>query len=344
MKKDFRFHVSDTDFQNANRRLDRLLAFLILFFLVIAGIAAAHRFHILGAGQSQTVFDSKGILTGPGTLLALLGAALAALILFVVYKKWTLVRPSNEAPKASKSDEKLKRAYSEWLVEDVLGSAPLLSGESVRIDGNFHGRRVAVDTLASANQKLERYSIEAQCGLSLRVWWLGKWLNKNQTDESGSAPAAEHATHDPQFENCCAWQSAAPIEALRFLNRNDVTGTLHRLCFISGQQNGAPDETGVAFESGRIVLTARAPQYAFMRAPATLVFLQDLAFLASAMENEAARQILSSADAQAPESGVDRFFEAPRRKRSAFMDALSCALFVVFVLVPLAAVWFGGSS
>lgn len=329
--------ATEKEFQDTNRRLGRLLAFLTVFLLAVTVLALSSRFHWLGTGQSSTFFDSKGILTGPGTFIVLIGAALSALIVFVAYKKWTL-RRSFENPQAKpKADEDAARALGEWLQKDVLTSSQMSDGN--RIEGIFNGRRVAIERFESGGELRVRYSTETAEPLALRVWWLGK----TRAEPAGGESAAEFATNDPHFENCCGWQSPAPRDALRFLNRGDVTGTLHRVCFISGRSGGAPGDTGIVFENGRIVCATLAPSFDFMHAPSALVFLHDLVFLADAAENKAAHQFLAGTEAAALVGSGERTLELLGKRRSRFMDMVSCLMFVVLVLVPLAALWIGGS-
>ena len=329
--------ANEKEFQETNRRLSGLLAFLTVFLFAVTVLALSSRFHWLGTGQSSTFFDSKGILTGPGTLIVLIGAALSALIVFVSYKKWTLRRAFENPPAKPKGDENAARALGEWLQKDVLASAQIYDGN--RIEGIFNGRRVAIERFESGGESRVRYSAETAESLSLRVWWLGK----TRAEPAGGQSAAEFATNDPHFENCCGWQSPAPRDALQILNRGDVTGTLHRICFISGRSGGAPDDTGIAFENGRIVCATLAPSFAFMSAPSALVFLHDLVFLADAAENKTARQLLAGTEAAAQDGSGERYLEMLGKRRSRFMDLVSCLMFIVFVLVPLAALWIGGS-
>jgi hypothetical protein len=324
------------DLLNTHRRLSRLLAFLFAFFIAVVVIAVGSRRHWFGAGPSTTFFDSKGILTGPGTFIVLIGAALAALIVFVAYKKWTLQRALANPSAARKTDENAKRALDAWLARDVLNAEPSAIGQ--RIEGTFRERHFTIERVESDGLARVRYTIETASSLALRVWWLGK----TRLDSDGPRQKSEFETSDPHFESCCAWQSATPNDALTFLNRGDVTGTLHRVCFIAGRNDGS-DEIRVAFEPGRITLTTRTPPLEFMHAASALVLLQDLVFLADAAENKIAHSILAGTGTVGTSTFGERKLDELVKPRSRFVGFLSCVMFVFLVLVPLAALWIAGS-
>ncbi len=323
-------------FAITNRRLSRLLAFLSMFLVAVVVLAVGSHKQWFGPGPATTFYDPKGILTGPGTFLVLIGAALAALLLFVAYKKWTLKGTMENPSAALKTDENALRALTEWLALDVLNAAPNTATPS-RVEGHFRNRALRIERIEVNGSARVRLTIQTASSLALKVWWLGKM----RADVDGPRESSAFATADPQFENCCAWQASAPNDALAFLNRSDVTGTLHRVCFISGRnENG--DDIGVTFERDRIVLITRMPSREFMHATSALVLLQDLVFLADAAESKSTHSILAGTVAFGKELG-DPTSAAPLQKKSAIMSFLSCLMFIVFILVPLAAMWIAGS-
>ncbi|MEI6232995.1 MAG: hypothetical protein WCT04_08080 [Planctomycetota bacterium] len=329
--------ANPNDVQDTHRRLSRLLIFLILFWLVVVFIAMASRMHWFGGIGSNTFFDPKGIMTGPGTFIVLIGAALSALIVFVVYKKWTLKRAEENPATQSAAHVSARRELALWLVSDVFKLTPTQSVDAP-IAGFFRGRRFAVERIDDNGSSRLRFAVDTASPLAMRVWWLGK----TRSDSNDSQAPSEFETTNSDFENCCGWQAPAPRSALDFLNRDDVTGTLHRICFISGRNDGA-DDIGVSFENGRIVLTTRMPPHDFMYAAFVLVSMQELSFLADTLESKVARPFLAGNGIVGSTPFGDSHSFAPPKSRSAFMDFLSCLMFVFLVLVPLAAIWIAGS-
>ena len=319
------------------RRLSRLLAFLSAFFVAVVVIAVGSRRHWFGARPAATFFDAKGILTGPGTFIVLIGAALAALIVFVAYKKWTLQRTLSNPAAALKDDENAKRTLDVWLAENVL-HAPAPTAAAPRIEGLFRGRRFVIEHIESTGPARMRYTIETASTLDLRVWWLGK----TRVESAGPRPKSEFETADPHFESCCSWQSATPADALTFLNRDGVTGTLHRACFIAGRAEAAHD-IGISFEPSRITLTTRTPSLDFMHAASALIGLHDLIFLADTAENKITQSILAGTGTAITATFGKRKLDELAKPRSRFAGVLSCMMFVFLILVPLAALWIAGS-
>ena len=330
--------ANQDEFEITNRRLGRLLIFLSVFLTAVILIACGTRWHWFGSGPSTTFFDPKGILTGPGTFIVLIGAALSALIVFVAYKKWTL-RHAATKPAITKDTQATVRVLEEWLTKEVLTESSA-SGAAAKVDGTFRGRHFLIERIdpAGIGDARVRFTIDTTSTLQLKVWWLGK----TRAEAVEKADANTFTTSDPNFENCCAWQSENPQDALSFLNRGDITGTLHRMCFLSGRIE-EHREIGISFEPRRIVLTTRTPPLEFMLAPSVLVSMQDLIYLADAAEKKEPRAMFAGINAPTADSLSAGVSNAPVKPVSKFMHVLSCMMFVTFVLVPLAALWIAGS-
>src|SRR5437016_4198028 len=113
----------ENSFQVNIRRQTSLLVFLILFFLVVSAYTLASRWGWLPSRTDFIAFDSKGILTGPGTFLVVLSASLLALSIYSAFELAVIRNRQREAIKDAARQARVPRALAGWLPRDALNLA-----------------------------------------------------------------------------------------------------------------------------------------------------------------------------------------------------------------------------
>jgi hypothetical protein len=232
----------------------------------------------IGVTSTFTLFNAKGLLSGPFSGLLLIGAAeFAALVLVLL--DWSVWKPRNRARAA---------AIERWLAVNVLGNREAPAENWEALHGSFRGRTVTVRRGAQRR------------GLGMEAWrWSAKTGFKGtfrtvriSDADAAKAPAATAetplSTGDAEFEARYQWQSDRPEEVVKLLKGAEFRAAIKRLASLFSRHGKIADSTcGVTLEQGDVVLL-QVPAPVFARAnfaaDELLLILHDLTLTAAALE------------------------------------------------------------
>ncbi len=241
----------------------------------------------IGVTGSFTLFNAKGLLSGPFSFLLLLGATEGAALLLVVLD-WRVWKPRGRARAL---------AIERWLACDVLGNAQAPSADWDALHGSFRGRTVT----------LRRNAERRGRGLGMETWrWSAKTGFKGtfrvvRTEEAAAKPSAspaadaELSTGDAEFEERYQWQSDRPAEVVKLLRQPELRGAVKRLASLFSLHGtigakATDANCGIQVERGELVLS-QAPAPVFTRSTFSprelLLILHDLTLTASIFEGAA---------------------------------------------------------
>ena len=255
-----------------------------IIFVLIVGIAVTV---YIGVTGSFTLFNAKGLLSGPFSFLLLLGATEGAALMLVLLD-WRVWKPRGRAR---------AQAIERWLACDVLGNTQAPAANWDALHGSFRGRTVT----------LRRNAERRGRGMGMETWrWSAKTGFKGtfrvvRTEEAAAKPSASQSadadllTGDAEFEERYQWQSDRPAEVVKLLRQPELRGAVKRLASLFSLHGTigakAPDANcGIHVERGELVLS-QAPAPVFTRstfAPQELLLiLHDLTLAASVLEGAA---------------------------------------------------------
>ena len=318
---------------------------LLLTLVLLAGIAVTL---YIGMTGSFTLFNAKGLLSGPFSFLLLLGATEAAALLLVVLD-WRVWKPRGRARAA---------AIERWLNVDVLGNREAPAANWDALHGSFRGRTVTL-----------RRNTERR-GMGMETWrWSAATAFKGTFRAVRTALPAEskkpntpersaYDTGDAEFEERYQWQSDRPAEVVKLLRQPELRGAVKRLASLFALHGAITDANcGIQLERGELVLS-QAPAPVFTRSTFSpqelLLILHDLTLVAAVVEGTAppTPEVLATPDASAAGSpllafgcagvvalavwlggtyGVARFIGLPAAMVAFFMPAVALALWFIAV-------------
>ncbi|HLX61207.1 MAG TPA: hypothetical protein VKX17_07985 [Planctomycetota bacterium] len=311
------------------RRRWYTIAFLLIFFLAVAACAYYQRANLFNSEPGSGAFDSKGILTGAGSILALIGASILALVLYQGVLLFLLIRTSQRIEEMAQLSIQDNPALTRWLALDLLSKTHAPSEDWTEMAGVYRGRPFRIERRDEDLIRMFKMCAQTESTLEFSAA-----LRDDESPKRQSAGSIEYATSNKAFDEQCDWKSPTPDKAVTYFNKSGVIDALLRLAT-------SPD--GVVLQNGRISATLSSLDMQTERGSGKIVFgekyagnvapfvlaARELVFLANVLESKDAAPLplAKPAESKAPDSSP---------------TMTGCAV-LILALLGVATLWIGAA-